>query len=1076
MSHPEPTTPMTRQERILQSVRHLEHVVPAQAPLTDFVHHNTLHGFQHLPFPQALAAARKVTGIFPFLSSTRFRALRKEGRIDREDLEAVIAKDPDLTTNAPLGPTTRGEIVRLVMENEIKPLTALQLAWEIEEQNVLTRPHPDVKASYTAQEVTDLWQAALERFELHHSDWYKEERLDLSAEEESLFPTDDALRATHEDQGKIIGQIRQAADYLWCELRDQVGDTLTLRGFLLALTGEDILEAFRPYLLRVLASFLDLGVAGWSLPARESGFYLAWKGCATREQVFALEEMPAWCAEIADLPDTAMEAVEACLSQLGLPEERWGGYLERLAMEIPGWSGMMMWRSLRPGYQGMRSLVRVEMLDYLAVRLVLERLFAKHLCQARWQVEPSLETLGWYFRRYRGEFYVRWTLFNGELPEFFATRATRLLHRASEEPKVVREWQKLAYQIWTGEQLNPTYKFTSGQGARGKAWPIFLLAQHLGLRGNGVRQISSAQAEEMLALIAQLTDEKMGFLWLQAYERHYRNQIFSALTANHGRGRWARREKRPQAQVIFCMDDREEGIRRHLEERVPAMETLGAAGFFGVPINWLGVDDQTPTALCPVVVIPSHDIHEQPAPGSELLHAVHRRKQSFLAGCKSLLFRESHRGLLVPTLLTLIAAPMTLLTLVGKVLAPRAWGRMTRKVVISLDSLPPTSLTLTALEDGKPATPAQPRLGFSDSEQEARVTGFLRTIGLTYGFSPLVAILGHGSSSQNNPHLAAYDCGACSGRHGGPNARLFAALANRPQVRARLQAVGIEIPPDTWFIGGEHNTGNETIVWFDQDLVPKEHQEPLVALTLELNAARAASAHERARRLASAPRNPTHQAALSHMEGRGVDFSQARPELGHATNAVALIGRRSVTRGAFFDRRMFLISYDPTDDPDGKIVEGILLAAGPVGAGISLEYYFSTVDNDRFGCGTKVVHNVTGMFGVMEGSSSDLRTGLPQQMIEIHEAMRLLVVVEQRPQILTAIYHRQAEIRELVGNGWIILATIDPESGVIHQFEPAIGWLPWTDAAPPVPVVKNSSAWYAGHSGPLPPALIVVEN
>ncbi|MBF0126939.1 MAG: DUF2309 family protein, partial [Magnetococcales bacterium] len=255
------------------------------------------------------------------------------------------------------------------------------------------------------------------------------------------------------------------------------------------------------------------------------------------------------------------------------------------------------------------------------------------------------------------------------------------------------------------------------------------------------------------------------------------------------------------------------------------------------------------------------------------------------------------------------------------------------------------------------------------------------------------------------------------------------------------------------------------------------HREPLDRLTVALNDARGASARERARRLASAPRHPTPRAALAHMERRGLDFSQARPELGHATNAVALIGRRSVARGVFFDRRMFLISYDPTTDPEGAIVEGILLAAGPVGAGIALEYYFSSVDNDRYGCGTKVVHNITGLFGVMEGSASDLRTGLPRQMIEIHEAMRLLVVVEQRPEILTGIYRRQPEIRELVGNGWIVLAAIDPESGVIHLFSPETGWSLWEDdGMAAVPVTPHSAAWYAGHAGPLPPALIALED
>ena len=143
-----------------------------------------------------------------------------------------------------------------------------------------------------------------------------------------------------------------------------------------------------------------------------------------------------------------------------------------------------------------------------------------------------------------------------------------------------------------------------------------------------------------------------------------------------------------------------------------------------------------------------------------------------------------------------------------------------------------------------------------------------------------------------------------------------------------------------------------------------------------------------------------------------------------------------------------------------------------MGAGISLEYYFSTTDNDRYGCGTKVTHNVTGQFGVMEGSASDLRTGLPRQMIEIHEAMRLLVVVEHTPEVLTAIYERQQPIRELVGNGWVQLAALDPESGAIHLFKPGTGWTPWRNPGIELRRVARSEECYAGESGPCPPALI----
>lgn len=708
------------------------------------------------------------------------------------------------------------------------------------------------------------------------------------------------------------------------------------------------------------------------------------------------------------------------------------------------------------------------MIDYLAVRLVMERMYARQLCRRLWQVEASLSMLRWYFGHHRSELYVRYTLYNTRLPEYLTNLAEQLTAQPASSEDNAR-WGHLADMIWTWRK-SPASDQATGHTVYRSAWRLFRLAQHLGLSANEINQLDDKQLTQIFACL-DLDEESIGYLCLQAYEIHYRDQIFNAVVQNHDRGRWSERQQRPAAQIVFCMDDREESIRRHLEELNPNIETMGAAGFFGVAINWKGLDDKNVTPLCPIVVTPAHEVQEQAQSGQQQQLAQHQQRRNKRLALKDLLHHEVRRNLISSVGLVTISAPFALLTLIGKLLAPLKLGSISRALQRSYDLTVATEVLVNATDD-REATIAQPRLGFTDTEQADRVINFLRTIGLISGHGKFIVMMGHGSSSQNNPHLAAYDCGACSGRHGGPNARTFAAMANRPEIRALVKQRGVEIPLDSWFMGAEHNTCDDSISWYDTDQIPAELQNDFKQLQAALVKASKDSAHERCRRFASAPQAPSRQQALKHVLSRAMDFSQARPELGHVTNAAAFIGRRSLSQGAFFDRRVFLISYNPLEDPQGDIVEAILLAAGPVGAGISLEYYFSTVNNEQYGCGTKITHNVTGLFGVMEGTSSDLRTGLPKQMIEIHEAMRLQILVEASTEVLTKVYTRQPILQELVGNGWVLLSAKDPQSEQIQTFIPGQGFVPWQGNRSELPMVKISPDWYSGHDEPLTPALI----
>jgi uncharacterized protein YbcC (UPF0753/DUF2309 family) len=232
-----------------------------------------------------------------------------------------------------------------------------------------------------------------------------------------------------------------------------------------------------------------------------------------------------------------------------------------------------------------------------------------------------------------------------------------------------------------------------------------------------------------------------------------------------------------------------------------------------------------------------------------------------------------------------------------------------------------------------------------------------------------------------------------------------------------------------------HNTVTDDVTLYDLDDLPTSHREDLAKLRGWLAAAGARARAERAPDLGIAA---TDTNALRTAIGkRARDWSQVRPEWGLANCAAFVVAPRERCRHLDLAGRAFLHDYRWREDKDLAILELIMSAPMVVTHWINMQYYASTVDNRRWGCGNKMLHNVVGgHLGVFEGNGGDLRIGLPLQSLHdgrrwMHEPLRLSVFIEAPRAAIDTVVAKHEVVRHLVENGWLHLFQIDAEAGAV---------------------------------------------
>lgn len=1044
-------------------------------PMKTFIHHNPLHGLEHLSFDEAVKMGKRFFGGRGHLPNSEYRNYYKEGRITEESISDAIKNGAqNETLNIGSRKLSRQEVLRSLLIHG------------------------------TGKIATDVSSAILQQ---------------------SLSPSD-AKTLSEKIQGLPKCKARRESLRSYAS-RDQVELAVqyTLGEWCDQTLGTKVQDQINGELIKWCGGFLDEGHAPWTMPFRKKNFYNVWKELVLEDASGTLLGIPDWKSKIHNLPNRPEDAVLESLSLLAIPKALWHDYFTLQLAQLSGWAGFIKWRAEQLDYEWQRAFP-IDLVMYMAVRLFYERELTALACQDKLAIDGSYTSIQSYMTQHAVGYGLHKEYHMRGLPDEMSGRLDASLFVQNPlsidaldqcDSELISSWEEIRQQQETDVQ----------------ALIVLQLSRSLDIPLQDFLESAPEALDSLLEWVDQFPESQHGPTWLKAFESSYLKGFVKHLSPNLQKlGKSDLPEEqvpvsRPLAQAIFCIDVRSEGFRRRLEE-VGGNETFGFAGFFGVPICYQGYTSELPTDQCPVLLNPKHIVKEIPrAYQGEAAERFLERHH--LAKTGHTLLYDLKENAITPYIMVEAIGWFFGFKLFGQTLKPEwfknAMSWMKKCLVV------PISTTLTvdkiqrdeALEmvasqhratiyrllieqyDQKGAAVSHDQVerlrkltvtqilptdneneelyrllewSEADLEQFIRVlredyhlhqrdisrrmhritqTGFtvveqahfvemaLRILGFTKSFSRLVLFCAHGSSSDNNPYESALDCGACGGNHGISNARALAVMANKAQVRQALAQKGLVIPADTHFLPGQHDTTTDEVQLFDLEEVPATHRKDLLRLQRDLHEAGEKNSRERLTRFPDEPITNGTVKALSRTKQRSVDWSQVRPEWGLSRHSTFIVGRRSLTQGMDLEGRAFLHSYDHSQDPKGRYLEIIMTAPVIVGNWINMEHYFSTVDPMVYGSGSKVYHNIVGRLGVMYGSQSDLCVGLPTQTVldgerPYHEPMRLFTIIEAPLEIISSIIVRHDILQRLTKNQWIHIVALDPVTMEFHLYKSPDNW------------------------------------
>ena len=761
-----------------------EEIVEASEPIAPFwpmrtmVAQNPIHGLEYLPFDQAVRKGKRLLGGNGYLSNEEYRQFYRDGRITPESLNWAFQR---------VGPRQENRNAIQVGNRQIT-------AHDVSQLHILVG-FQELQPSLLEWELGD--NGSTKRFHQNLSEESRERIIERTIQEcelcrdypEKAYLTNlwkSTLAALNLSDSSTPPQssnpfVSPASLFVSFPAQRTISDLVD------SWVGDDLVDQINNQLIKWVAAFVDEGLAGWEMPQREGGFYQTWRQLVRQDYSGRLLGIKDLTQKIHALPADPEDAISWSLHRLGVPQERRKDYLSRHLSLLPGWTRYIRWLGEHPSYFAQHQHP-IDTTQYLAVRLFYEVELTQVTCQREWGIDGTVSAFAAYW--------------NDRIQEF-------------------------------GEMWN-SVDHTRNHICR-DAWRLFHLAQFLELSPTEVHDFSLTDAQTVVQWLDDFPLDQHSPVWLEAYEEAFREKILARLSAH--RGTVPPLEVRPRAQLVFCIDVRSESFRRHIEAQGP-YETLGFAGFFGIPISHQAFDSHERSYLCPVLLTPNHAVTEMPRPGEgPALQKYSSGTRWYQLGHH--LFHDLKHNPIGSMMVIDVLGFFFSLGLVGKTLLQKPFHAMTSTIERWFTHTVPTQVSVSAPSDPQNLKVGDVHAegisnelsqGFSLTERATFIENGLRAMGLTQNHGRLVCLCGHGSETDNNPYFGALDCGACGGAPGDANARVFAAMANEPAVRRILKEKGLPIPEDTWFLPGKHNTTTDRVMFYDLEELPPSHQNDLQVL------------------------------------------------------------------------------------------------------------------------------------------------------------------------------------------------------------------------------------------------------